>query len=118
MRHRRTVRKLGREPAHRKRLLANLVRDLILHGQVSTTVTKAKESQRYAERMTTLAKRGDGHARRQAFRFLQDKQVVEVLFTEIGQRYQDRQGGYTRVLKLPPRRGDGAEMARLMWVED
>jgi len=103
--------------SHQKSMLANLIKDLIRHGKVDTTVTKAKEASRYADRMVTLAKKGDGQARRKAFSFLNDKKAVSKLFEEIATGYEDRQGGYTRVLRLPPRRGDGAEMARLTFVE-
>lgn len=96
---------------------AGQVKALIRRGKVDTTLSRAKESSRLAERLVTWAKRGDLHARRQSFRVLQDKEAVTRLFEEIGPRYTDREGGYTRVLKLPPRQGDGAEMARLMWVE-
>ncbi len=117
MRHRKSFRKLNRVAAHRKLMLAGQVKALIAHGKVDTTVARAKESRVIAERLVTWAKQGDTHAHRQAFRVLQNKEAVKRLFEEIGPRYQERPGGYTRVLKLPPRRGDGAEMARLMWVE-
>jgi len=117
MRHLKKGRKLGRVASHRKLMLAGQVKALIAHGKVDTTLARAKESRVLAEKLVSWAKRGDMHARRQAFRILQDKEAVKKLFEEIAPRYQDRQGGYTRVLKLPPRVGDGAEMARLMWVE-
>lgn len=117
MRHRKKGRKLSRRSSHRRLMLAGQVKALIHRGKVDTTVARAKESRRLADRLVTWAKRGDTAARRQAFRVLQDKEAVTRLFEEIGPRYQDREGGYTRVLKLPPRSGDGAEMARLMWVE-
>lgn len=104
------------ESRHQKSMLANLVRDLILHGKVDTTVTRAKEASRYADKMVTLAKKGNDHARKQAFSFIEDKEAVSSLFDEIVDGYENRDGGYTRVLKLPPRRGDGAEMARLTFV--
>ena len=116
MRHRKKFRKLNRVASHRKLMLASKVKALIAHGKVDTTVTRAKESRILAEKLITWAKQGDVHARRQVFRVLQDKDIIKKLFEEIGPRYQARQGGYTRVLKLPPRLGDGAEMARLMWV--
>jgi large subunit ribosomal protein L17 len=117
MRHLKKHRKLGRVASHRKLMLAGQVKALIAHGKVDTTLARAKESKILAEKLVTWAKRGDTHARRQAFRILQDKEAVKKLFEEIAPRYGDRPGGYTRVLKLPPRVGDGAEMARLMWVE-
>lgn len=116
MRHRRKGRKLSRTHEERKSLLQGLAKGLIQHGQVDTTLAKAKEAQKEVERLITLARRGDGHAHRLAFRFLQDKEAVKLLFTEIGPQYQGQDGGYTRVVKLGPRRGDGAEMARLMLV--
>lgn len=101
-----TLRKLGRTTDHRKALLRNQVTSLLRSGRIETTVAKAKESQRMAEKMITLAKRGDLHARRQALAYIYDEDVVTKLFEEIGPGYEDRNGGYTRVLKLGPRRGD------------
>jgi large subunit ribosomal protein L17 len=118
MRHKKKGRKLGRQPSHRKLMLAGQVKALIQHGKVDTTVARAKESQKLAEKLVTWAREDTTHNRRMVFRVLQDKQAVKKLFEEIGPRYKDRPGGYTRVLKLPPRRGDGAEMARLTWVEE
>lgn len=117
MRHMKGHRKLGRRHSHRRLMLASQVKALIEHGKVDTTEARAKESRRLADRCVTWAKKGDMAARREAFKVLQDKQAVERLFEEIGPKFEDRQGGYTRVLKLPPRRGDGSEMARLTWVE-
>ncbi len=102
--------------SHQRQIIANLIKSLIENGKVDTTVTRAKEARRHADRLVTLAKRGNGHARRQAFKLINDKQLVTKLFEEIGESYQDREGGYTRVFKLPPRRGDGADMARLTFV--
>ncbi|MFP3952616.1 MAG: 50S ribosomal protein L17 [Candidatus Acetothermia bacterium] len=99
-----------------RQIISNMIKGLIRNGKVDTTVTRAKETQRYADKMVTLAKRGDQHARRQAFRLLNDKEIVTELFEDIAEEYGDRDGGYTRVLRLPPRRGDGAEMARLTFV--
>jgi len=117
MRHRRTVDKIGMVRSHRNSVLANLAAALILNERVDTTFTRAKASQRFSERLITLARRGDLHARRIAFSRIRDKAAVTKLFDEIGPRFKERNGGYTRVLKLGPRRGDGAEMARLMLVE-
>lgn len=117
MRHRRTVDKIGMVRSHRKSVLANLASAVILNSKVDTTYARARAGQRFTERLITLARRGDLHARRLAFSRLQDKAAVHKLFEEIGPRYQDRAGGYTRVIKLGPRRGDGAEMARLMLIE-
>ncbi|NMA87427.1 MAG: 50S ribosomal protein L17 [Tissierellia bacterium] len=111
-----TLRKLGRPTAHRKAMLRNQVTSLFEHGRIETTVHKAKETQRMAEKMITLAKRGDLHARRQVLAYIYDETVVTKLFEEIAPQYEDRNGGYTRVLKLGPRRGDGAEMAILELV--
>jgi len=102
--------------SHQKQIVANLVKDLVKNGKVDTTVAKAKEASRFADRMVTLAKKGDEPARRRAFKFLNDKEAVKTLFEDLGDRYKERQGGYTRVLRLPPRKGDGAEMARLTLV--
>lgn len=115
--HRKKFRKLNREHDHRKLMLATQVKILIEHGKVDTTVARARESARLAERIVTLAKRDSIHTRRRAFSVLQDGALVEKLFTELGPRYKERPGGCTRVLKLGSRRGDGAELARLMWVD-
>ena len=117
MRHRKDVDKIGMVRSHRRSVLANLASSLFLNAKVDTTHTRAKAGQRYAERLITLARRGDLHARRLAFARLRDKAAVTILFEEIGPRFADREGGYTRVVKLGPRRGDGAEMARLMLIE-
>lgn len=103
-------RKLGRPTAHRNLMLRNLVRSLLLHGRIETTITRAKEARKFAEKMVTLAKRGDLHARRQAAGYLGDEAVAKKLFDEIGPKYTDRQGGYTRIIKKGPRVGDAAEM--------
>ena len=102
-------RKLGRSSAHRKAMLRNLVTDLLREGRITTTDTRAKEARRQAEKMITLAKRGDLHARRQVLAYVYDESVVTKLCDEIAPKYEDRQGGYTRILKLGPRRGDNAE---------
>ncbi|MDY0410067.1 50S ribosomal protein L17 [Virgibacillus soli] len=109
-------RKLGRTTDNRMALLRNLASDLIIHERIETTEAKAKELKRAVEKMITLGKRGDLHARRQAAAFLYNKQteednVIQKLFDDIAKRYEDRQGGYTRVLKLDARQGDGAPMA-------
>ncbi|MGO1580349.1 MAG: 50S ribosomal protein L17 [Peptoniphilaceae bacterium] len=105
------LRKLGRPTAHRKAMLRNLVTSLLRDGKMTTTVTRAKETKRMAEKMITLGKRGDLHARRQALSYIYDEDVVTKLFTEIAPNYESRNGGYTRILKLGNRRGDGAEEA-------
>ncbi len=109
-------RKLGRNSAQRKAMLRNLVTDLFRDERISTTDTRAKEARRVAEKIITLAKRGDLHARRQVLAYVYDEDVVTKLFEEIGPRYSDRNGGYTRIMKLGPRRGDNAEMVFLELV--
>ncbi|QUH19906.1 50S ribosomal protein L17 [Alkaliphilus sp. B6464] len=103
-------RKLGRVSAHRNLMLRNLVTSLLKSGRIETTETRAKETRRLAEKMITLAKRGDLHARRQVLSFITEETVVKNLFDEIAPKYQERNGGYTRIMKLGPRRGDAAEM--------
>lgn len=116
------ARKLGRKTETRMALLRNLASDLIIHERLETTEAKAKELKSVAEKMITLGKRGDLHARRQAASFLynqeanDDDSVVQKLFDDIAGRYEDRQGGYTRVLKLGARQGDGAPMAIIEFV--
>jgi large subunit ribosomal protein L17 len=110
-------RKLGRESAHRKAMLRNLVTDLLREGRITTTEMRAKEARRIAEKMITLGKRGDLHARRQALACIYDEDVVTKLFDEIAPGFEDRQGGYTRILKLGPRRGDNAEEVYLELVK-
>ncbi|MGI6733727.1 MAG: 50S ribosomal protein L17 [Anaerovoracaceae bacterium] len=109
-------RKLGRPTAHRKLMLRNLVTDLLREGRITTTDTRAKEARKIAEKMITLGKRGDLHARRQALAVIFDEDVVKKLFDEIAPKYADRNGGYTRILKLGPRQGDGAELVFLELV--
>ncbi|KXO15985.1 ribosomal protein L17 [Clostridiales bacterium KA00134] len=110
------LKKLGVTTPHRKAMLRNLVTSLLNGERIETTVTRAKETRRMAEKMITLGKRGDLHARRQALAYIYDEDVVTKLFKEIGPKYQDRNGGYTRILKKGPRRGDAAEMAILELV--
>jgi large subunit ribosomal protein L17 len=117
MRHHRAGRKLGRDAAHRKAMYANLTASLIEHGRIRTTVAKAKEVRPVAEEMITLGRRGDVPARRQALRFLRSQDVVHKLFSDVGPRFADRSGGYSRIVKLGPRQGDAAEMAYLELVD-
>jgi large subunit ribosomal protein L17 len=117
VRHQRTGKKLGRDPAHRKALYANLAGALIEHGRIKTTVTKAKAVRPIAEQMITLGRRGDIHARRQAVAFLRSKDVVHKLFTEVGPSFATRPGGYTRIVRIGPRQGDASEMAYLELVD-
>lgn len=109
-------RKLGRPTAHRKSMLRNQTTDLLREGRITTTLTRAKETRRMAEKMITLAKRGDLHARRQALAYIYDESVVTELFDNIASKYTDRNGGYTRIIKLGPRQGDTAEMVFLELV--
>lgn len=104
-------RRLGRPSAHRDLMMRNLVTSLIKHGKIETTVTRAKETQKIAEKMITLAKRGDLHARRQAMAYMLDETVVKNLFDEVGPKFKERNGGYTRITKTAPRQGDAALMA-------
>lgn len=117
MRHGKKTPKLGRETSHRKAMMANMVTSLLAHERVSTTSARAKELSRRAEHMITFAKRGGLHARRQVLRHIADKGVVSKLFEVIGPRYSERNGGYTRVIKAGPRRGDGAEMCIVELVD-
>jgi large subunit ribosomal protein L17 len=117
MRHRKKRNKLSRDSAHRKALLTNLSRQLIEHERIQTSQAKAKAVKPEVEKLITLAKRGDLHARRQALSaFRQDKFTVHKLFEEIAPRYADRPGGYTRIVKLGPRRSDSTEMVYLELV--
>ena len=111
MRHRKAGRKLGRTAAHRKAMLRNMVTSLLEHERIVTTVPKAKEARRMAEKMITLGKRGDLHARRQAMAYIRSKDIVAKLFDEISAQYADRQGGYTRIIRTGTRSGDAAPMA-------
>jgi large subunit ribosomal protein L17 len=111
MRHLKRGRKLNRTAAHRKALMRNLVRALLTREQIRTTDAKAKELRRWADRMVTLGKKGTLHARRQAFAVLGSRKLVQRLFDEVAPRFHNRAGGYTRVLKLGPRRGDAAPLS-------
>jgi len=111
MRHQKTGRKLNRTSSHRKALFRNLAAALFQHESIKTTNPKALELRKVADRLITLAKAGTLHATRLAFAYLRDKEVVKKLFTDIGARYADTSGGYTRVLKVGPRKGDAAPMA-------
>lgn len=117
MRHRKKTVKLGRSQAHRDSLLANQVCSLIEHRRIKTTLAKAKAVKPLAERMLTLGKKGDLHARRVAISYLKHKDIVKTLFTEIAPAAADRKGGYTRITKLGARLSDSAPMAYLEWVD-
>lgn len=117
MRHRKKGRHLSRTAAHRKMMLRNMASSLFLHERIETTVAKAKELRHYAEPLITKAKRGDLHARRQVARKIHDKEALAKLFDEIGPRFAERPGGYTRVVKLGHRAGDAADLAIIELVE-
>ena len=117
MRHRRKTVKLQRDAAHRRSLLANLACSLIQHGRIRTTLAKAKALRPVAEKMVTLAKRGDVHARRQAIAFLRQKDTVKKLFSEVAPACADRPGGYCRITKLGARMSDSAPMAYIEWTD-
>lgn len=116
MRHKYSGRKLGRTSSHRMAMFRNMVTSLFEHERIVTTTEKAKEARPIAEKMITLAKRGDLHARRQALSFIRSKEIVEKLFTEIKDNFEDRKGGYTRIIKTGVRKGDCASMAILELV--
>ena len=116
MRHRKSGRKLGRTSEHRKAMMRNMVTSLFEHERIVTTVPKAKEARKVADKMITLAKRGDLHARRQAHAFIQSKDIVAKLFDVIHVQYVDRNGGYTRIIQTGRRNGDAAPMAILELV--
>ncbi|WP_067597834.1 50S ribosomal protein L17 [Nocardiopsis listeri] len=109
--------RLGSGPAHERHILANLATSLFQHGRIRTTEAKAKRLRPYAEKLITLGKRGDLHARRQVLTKITDKSIVHELFTEIGPRFENRPGGYTRITKIGPRKGDNAPMAVIELVE-
>lgn len=118
MRHNKTGRRLGRNSSHRAAMMRNMVTSLIEHEKITTTVTRAKELRKLAEKMITLGKRGDLHARRQAMQVIRDRKVVGKLFEMIGPRYEKRPGGYTRILKTGNRLGDSAPVCIIELVEE
>ena len=117
MRHHRSGKKLGRDSAHRKALYSNLAGALIEHGRIKTTEAKAKAVKPYAEKIITLGRRGDLHARRQALSELRSQEIVHALFADVAPRMADRPGGYARIVKLGQRQGDAAEMVYLELVD-
>ncbi|MEP3244474.1 MAG: 50S ribosomal protein L17 [Sneathiella sp.] len=117
MRHRKSGRKFSRSSSHRMAMFANMASSLIKHEQIKTTLPKAKDLRPIVEKLITLGKRGDLHARRQAYAELSDKAIVDKLFTTIAERYADRDGGYTRVLKAGFRTGDAAPMGVIELVD-
>jgi large subunit ribosomal protein L17 len=116
MRHNKRTAKLGMKSQHRRATLANLVGSLIKHNRITTTIAKAKVARRFADKMVTLAKKGTVHHRRQALAFLGQKDLVAKLFADLGKQHSDRQGGYTRIIRVGNRPGDAAEMAILEWT--
>ena len=116
MRHRKRTAKLGMKSQHRRATLANLVCSLIRHNRITTTIARAKETRRHADKMITLAKKGTLHHRRAAVAFLREKDAVRKLFAELGKQHADRSGGYTRVIRVGRRLGDAAEMAIVEWT--
>ena len=117
MRHKVAGRKLGRPTGHRKAMYRNLVTDLLNYEKITTTEAKAKEVRGLAEKMITLGKDGGLHSRRRALSFIFDEKVTEKVFDELAPRYAERPGGYTRIIKLGPRLGDGAAMAQIELVK-
>lgn len=118
MRHNKSGRTLGRKPDHRQHMMRNMVTSFLLSEKITTTVTRAKELRKLAERMITLGKRADLHSRRQAMQVIRDPKVVAKLFEMIAPRYAQRPGGYTRILRLDNRVGDNAPMAIIELVEE
>ncbi|MBW2383378.1 MAG: 50S ribosomal protein L17 [Deltaproteobacteria bacterium] len=117
MRHRKSGRKLGRSSSHRKALFRNMVTSLLQHERIQTTDAKAKELRGITDKMITLGKRGDLHARRQALSVIRDKDVTAKVFSELADRYRDRPGGYTRVIKIGHRAGDAAPVSIIELVD-
>jgi len=118
MRHRKSGRKLGVTTKHRKAMFRNMATDLLRNGRINTTDTRAKEIRRVVEKLVTLGKNGSLHARRKALAYVRDRAVVEKLFSELAQRYMERPGGYTRIVKLGYRRGDNAPISLIELVTE
>lgn len=116
MRHRNIRTRLSRPEGHRNSLITNLVRSLVLHERIETTLNYAKVSKRYADKMITLAKKGSVEARRQAYRLLKDRDIIKKLFHEIGPKFANRAGGYTRLIRIRKRAGDNAQLVILEFV--
>lgn len=117
MRHRKKGRSLSRTPSHKTATLRNMATSLFRHERIETTEAKAKELRPFAEKLISLSKRDDVHSRRRVRRHVRDREILQKLFDRIGPRFRDRDGGYTRVLKLGARKGDGAEQAIIELVE-
>ncbi len=118
MRHNKSGKRLGRNSSHRSAMMRNMVTSLILHEKITTTDSRAKELRKVAERMITLGKRGDLHARRQALAVIRERKVVAKLFDMVAPRYKDRPGGYTRIIKVGSRLGDNAPQSIIELVEE
>ncbi|MCP4020870.1 MAG: 50S ribosomal protein L17 [Desulfobacteraceae bacterium] len=118
MKHRKTIIKLNRTSSHRKAMFRNMVTSLFKHDKIKTTEAKAKGLRKVADKMVTLAKRGDLHARRQALAYIREKDVVHTLFDEVSEKFSSREGGYTRIIKLGPRKGDVAPMVQIELIFD
>ncbi len=118
MRHNKSGRRLGRKPDHRQHMMRNMVTSFFQNEKITTTVTRAKELRKLVDRMITLGKRGDLHARRQALQVIRDQKTVAKLFEMIAPRYATRPGGYSRIIRLDNRQGDNAEMAIIELVEE
>ena len=117
MRHRKKIAKLGRKPEARRKMLRNLVTSLIMEERITTSLARAKATRSAAEKIITKGRKDSVHARRQVARYVYGSKVVQKVFNELGPRYADRNGGYTRILKLGPRRGDAAEACILELVD-
>ncbi len=118
MKHRKSVLKLNRTSSHRKAMFRNMVTSLFKHDKIKTTEAKAKGLRKIADKMITLAKRGDLHARRQALSVIREKDIVHSLFETVSEKFDSRQGGYTRIIKLGPRKGDVAPMVQIELILD
>jgi large subunit ribosomal protein L17 len=118
MRHNKSGKRLGRNSSHRKAMMRNMVTSLFAHEKITTTDIRAKELRKIADKMITLGKRGDIHARRQAMQVIRDRKVVGKLFDLVAPRYKDRPGGYTRIIKLGQRTGDNASLSLIELVEE
>lgn len=118
MRHKKHTFKIGRTGAHRRAMMSNLLSGLFTHGRIKTTVTKAKELRRWADKMVTCAKVGDLHNRRKAISTIRDIDAVRILFDEVAPRFGNRNGGYTRIVRIGSRQGDGAELCFIELVEE
>lgn len=116
MRHAKDHRKLGRTTSHRRAMLSNMVASLIQHKRIKTTLAKAKEARRWADRVVTFGKKDSVAARRQVYKFIPRRDIIKILFDDIAPQFENRNGGYTRVVKMGRRKGDGAELAILEFV--